>query len=106
MDALIKFATSHLNITEQEATNVLTPDNINQTIAAADGKTVLENAVLQRRWDLVPLLVEAGADVNENEDGHTPLYHALSRFQHESVADLEPLHGSQRYLETLKNLEK
>jgi len=60
--------------------------SINVTVQSAEqyspawGDTCLHSAVIERRADLVPLLLEAGAEVNaRNVRGVTPLHRAVER---------------------------
>ena len=58
-------------------TQVITPQNIN--VKDRWGSTALQVVAREKRWDLVPVFVQHGADINVCGTGHrTPLHEALS----------------------------
>jgi len=69
--------------------SVLEKDTSGINVADKKGNTPLLNALSIRYYDIVPLLLHYGADVNPvNNDGKTPLYYAAINNQLNIIKDL------------------
>ena len=85
IDTPLQYALGDSDVPLEIVTRLTSSENINTRVK--DGRSALYLAIEINRWDLVPVLLECGADVNQvvmwNE---TPLYHAIK--QHGSPLDV------------------
>ena len=77
----------------REAIDVLLTHSANINDTASDGTGVLQTAMSMGHWDLVPYLLDRGANPNADGPGYTPLHWASGSWE----ALLSGVVGSERY---------